>query len=154
MKIEKATQADLPAIAALWHVGWHQGHADVVPEALVASRVLAEFTARVAPRLTQTFVMRTADEVAGFYMLDGDEVYQFYVDAAFQGRGVSGKLMASAEAALAGRIAWLACSVGNNRAAGFYEKAGWVRVGEVDYRVETASGGQNVTVWRYEKDLR
>lgn len=153
MIIEPATDGDVAAIAALWHVGWHQGHAKIVPAALVTSRVLAEFIQRTGPRVAQTRVARQGGALAGFYMLDGDELYQFYVDAAFQGQGVAGALMAHAETALAGRRAWLACSVGNNRAAGFYNKAGWQRGAEVVYSVETATGSQDVTVWRFEKDL-
>lgn len=153
MKIEKATTADVAEVAALWHEGWHQGHAAIVPEALVASRQMAEFTARTSAWADRTYVARREGALAGFYMLEDDEIYQFYVASTFQGQGVAAALMASAERALAGRQAWLACSVGNERAARFYEKTGWVRRGEQVYEVETAAGPMNVTVWRYEKDL-
>jgi GNAT superfamily N-acetyltransferase len=153
MLIERAETTEVNAIAALWHRGWHQGHADVVPAALVAVRTPEEFRMRVEKRLPQTFVARQDGALAGFYMLDGDELYQFYVDAAFQGQGVAARLMVSAEAALAGRLAWLACSLGNTRAARFYEKAGWQRAAQEVYPVETASGPQSVTIWRFEKDL-
>ena len=154
MKFDKATAADIPAIAALWHAGWHQGHAAFAPAALVASRKPSEFEDRVTARLEQTVLAREGGVLAGFYMLDGDEVYQFYVDAPFQGQGVAGALMSAAEAGLAGRVAWLACSVGNERAAGFYAKAGWQRGPEQVYQAETASGPLDVTVIRFEKDLR
>ena len=151
MDIEKATTADVGEVARLWHAGWHQAHADIVAEALVATRDLAEFTARTTARVDRTFVARQDGALAGFYMLEADELYQFYVAQAFQGRGVAVALMASAERALAGRSAWLACTVGNDRAARFYEKAGWVRGAEQVYAVETAKGPLDVTVWRYEK---
>lgn len=154
MQIEPATKADIPEVAALWHTGWHQGHATLVPEALVASRVPEEFIARSTKWIDHTFVGREEGEFAGFYMLKDAEIYQFYVAAAFQGQGVAGGLMASAEAALSGQEAWLACTVGNDRAAGFYAKAGWARGAEVVYPVETSTGQAEVTVWRYEKDLR
>ncbi|MEW9920865.1 GNAT family N-acetyltransferase [Marimonas sp. MJW-29] len=154
MQIEKAQEADLEAIAALWHAGWHQAHAEVVSPELVGTRTPSEFAARTAAHLAQTNVARIDGAMAGFFMLEGDELYQFYVDAAFQGQGVAAALMAEAEAALAGRLAWLACSVGNDRAAAFYEKAGWTRGAAEVYPVETASGPQSVTAWRFEKDLR
>ncbi len=153
MQIEPATAADIPAIAALWHAGWHQGHGAVAPAALVALRVPAEFTARSEAWLDRTYVARGPNGLMGFYMLEGDELYQFYVAADHQGQGVAGRLMASAEAALTGRLAWLACSVGNDRAAAFYEKAGWTRGPEEVYATQTAQGPVDVTVWRFEKDL-
>lgn len=154
LKILSAGKADVPQIAACWHAGWHQGHGDIVPAALVRSRVPDEFVERTDRHLPHTYVARKEGLFAGFYMIDGDELYQFYVDAAFQGQGVAGALMTSAEEALSGRKAWLACSVGNNRAAAFYAKAGWQKAGEEVYPVETSDGAQDVTVWRFEKDLR
>ena len=109
---------------------------------------------RTAAHLDHTYLARKDGRLAGFYMLDGDELYQFYLARDLQGQGVAKALMASAENALAGRMAWLACSVGNDRAARFYEKSGWVCRGEEVYPVETARGAQNVTIWRFEKDLR
>jgi GNAT superfamily N-acetyltransferase len=154
MKLDKATPADIPALTALWHAGWHQGHAAFAPTALIASRTPSEFEGRLAARLDHTVVARKEGALAGFYMLDGDEVYQFYVDAAFQGQGVAGALMAAAEVALSGRMAWLACSMGNERAARFYAKAGWQHASEQVYQAETAKGPLEVTIIRFEKDLR
>jgi putative acetyltransferase len=154
LEIVQARTTDVPAIAKLWHDGWHQAHAAIVSPTLVASRVMAEFTERTAAHLDHTFLARNDGQVAGFYMLEGDELYQFYVAPGFQGQGIAAALMASVENTLAGRAAWLACSVGNDRAARFYEKAGWVRRGEEVYQVETAKGAQSVTIWRFEKDLR
>jgi hypothetical protein len=51
-------------------------------------------------------------------------------------------------------IAWLACAIGNDRAARFYEKSGWRRVGVVAYQAETSVGTFPLEVWRYEKNLR
>src|SRR5215210_254687 len=38
------------------------------------------------------------------------------------------------------RTAWLACAIGNNRAARFYEKRGWVRARTMVNRIDTADG--------------
>lgn len=152
--IAPAAQDDVIAISQMWHAGWHDGHAAIVSPALVATRTPAEFTARVEVHLPKTFAARSGGVLAGFYMLEGDELYQFYVDGSFRGKGVAAKLMASVEEALKGRVAWLACSVGNDRAARFYEKAGWTRRGEETYTVETANTPIDVVIWRFEKDLR
>ncbi len=63
--------------------------------------------------------------------------------------------MADAEARLAGEgveVAWLACAIGNDRAARFYEKCGWRRAGTVAYEPDAAFG-MPLDVWRYEKRL-
>jgi hypothetical protein len=64
--------------------------------------------------------------------------------------------MADAESHLAKagvETAWLACAIGNSRAARFYEKSGWHRVGVVTYKAETSVGTFPLEVWRYEKNL-
>ena len=92
----------------------------------------------------------------GFYMLKGDELYQLYVAAEARGLGVAAALIADAETRLRAsgvETAWLDCAIGNLRAARFYEKSGWHRVGEVPSRLETPDGAFDVEVWRYEKLL-
>ncbi len=51
------------------------------------------------------------------------------------------------------RTAWLACAIGNDRAARFYEKSGWRRAGTVVYQAEAPDGSLPLEVWRYEKHL-
>jgi hypothetical protein len=48
---------------------------------------------------------------------------------------------------------WLACAIGNERAARFYEKSGWRRIGTMVSRLDTANGPFDLGVWRYEKRL-
>jgi hypothetical protein len=50
-------------------------------------------------------------------------------------------------------IAWLACAIGNDRAARFYKKSGWRRVGILTYQAETSDGTFPLQLWRYEKKL-
>ncbi|AXI48744.1 N-acetyltransferase [Sulfitobacter sp. SK012] len=154
MKFELATEADIPALVEIWHDGWHQAHAEVVPQALVTRRVRAEFDPRVRAHLGQTRVAHEDGQVAGFFMLDGDEIYQFYLARAFQGRGKARPLLMAAESALGAGHKWLACSVGNTQAAGFYEACGWHRAATLPYEVETSDGPLVINVWRYEKLLR
>jgi len=49
--------------------------------------------------------------------------------------------------------AWLACAIGNERAARFYEKHGWRRAGIVTNAAETSQGVFMLDVWRYEKTV-
>jgi RimJ/RimL family protein N-acetyltransferase len=65
-------------------------------------------------------------------------------------------LLADAEARLSElgvETAWLACAIGNARAARFYEKCGWRRAGTMINHAETSSGTFPLEVWRYEKLL-
>lgn len=89
-------------------------------------------------------------------MIKGDELYQIYVAADSRGSGVAAALIDDAETRLSRnevRTAWLACAVGNDRAARFYEKRGWQRIGVADYAAETQNGVFPIKVWRYEKRL-
>ncbi|MGB9369112.1 MAG: GNAT family N-acetyltransferase [Xanthobacteraceae bacterium] len=79
---------------------------------------------------------------------------QFYVARAARGSGVANALMEAAEAELARRgvtTPWLACGIGNDRAARFYEKRGWVNARTQTSRLETPEGVFEIQVWRYEK---
>jgi RimJ/RimL family protein N-acetyltransferase len=65
-------------------------------------------------------------------------------------------LVADAEAWLADAgfdVAWLACAIGNERAARFYEKCGWRRVGNMISHAETPNGVFDWEVWRNENSL-
>lgn len=153
MQFRKAEVGETAAIAAMWHKGWHEGHAAHVPGDLVATRTIEEFRTRTAGYIAQTTVLEVDGQIAGFHMLDGDELYQFYVATDFRGSGVAAALMRHVEDALGGRQAWLACAVGNARAAAFYEKCGWRQAATEEYLVETADGPKAVSCWRYVKDL-
>lgn len=93
----------------------------------------------------------------GFCILKDDELYQLYVSADARGSGVAAALLADGEERLARtgtETAWLACAIGNDRAARFYEKSGWRRTGTVVYQAEAAGATIPLDVWRYEKRLR
>jgi GNAT superfamily N-acetyltransferase len=145
---------DIVPLARLWHDGWQDGHAAIVPAEFARHRTLERFEARLPAGEGEAWVTGPAGAPLGFYLLKGDELNQFYVAAAARGTGVATALIADAEARLAGKgeaIAWLTCAIGNNRAARFYEKSGWRCAG----KVTSIPDGQPVAieVWRYEKPL-
>ena len=150
------TQADVAAAAALWHEGWHAGHAAVVPHELMRLRTLESFQDRLGKHIGATRVATQNGTVIGFIILHGDEVYQFYLGQAARGTGAADALMADAEDQLraAGfKRAWLACTTGNDRAARFYEKSGWSRTRTETLSFETSDGPFPLEIWRYEKAL-
>jgi ribosomal protein S18 acetylase RimI-like enzyme len=154
--VRNADRADVDQLAQIWFDGWHDAHAAIVPEALTRLRTLENFRDRLRTELDAVRVLDASGSPSGFSMLRGEELYQFYVSASARGSGAAAVLMADAEARLAERgvaVAWLACAVGNDRAARFYEKCGWVRAGTVMHEAETTGGPFMLQVWRYEKSL-
>jgi GNAT superfamily N-acetyltransferase len=123
---------------------------------LARARTLESFERRMAVRLVDVRVTGPGDSPLGFHMLKGDELCQFYVAAPARGTGVAAALIEDAEARLAQRgvdVAWLACAIGNQRAARFYERRGWTRAGSFVRELETDNGTFKLEVWRYEKRL-
>ena len=142
-------------MAKLWFNGWQDAHARIVPSALARVRTLQSFEERLR-RASSVRVAAMAEAPVGFYWLKGDELYQFYVSSEARGTGVAAALMADAEARLEHggvRTAWLACAIGNDRAARFYEKCGWLKTGTVTEALEVPGGTFALPVWRYEKLL-
>lgn len=139
--LRPATAADMPAVADLWHTGWHDAHATHVPEGLTAARTLEAFHERAARRVPDTTVAVVDGQVGGFVMVTGDEVEQVYVATAHRGSGVAATLLAAAETQVAAgyEVAWLAVVSGNARARRFYEREGWADEGDLPYEV-TAAG--------------
>ena len=156
IKVRAAEEREIPRLAEIWYRGWLDAHAEILPEELKRERTLESFRLRLKDLLPDTRVVGPAGAPLGFYMVKDAEVYQFYVAAEARGTGVAAPLLAHAEDRLARsgfETAWLACAIGNDRAARFYEKSGWSRVGKMVNHVETSAGPFNIEVWRYEKDL-
>jgi ribosomal protein S18 acetylase RimI-like enzyme len=90
-------------------------------------------------------------------MIKGNELYQLFVSPQSRGSGVASALIAAAEARLCRNgvaTAWLSCAIGNERAARFYGKSGWHRVGTMINQLNTSRGNFSLEVWRYEKSLK
>lgn len=147
----------IAAVAQIWHEGWHDGHAAVVPEALTRLRVLSSFQHRSAEQVPNTLVaLGQSGEVLGFCMVKDDEIYQMYLGPAARSTGLAQTVLSAGEARIgaAGHsTAWLHCAIGNARAAAFYEKCGWhnarVEIGQLD----TSQGKFPLELWRFEKGL-
>jgi GNAT superfamily N-acetyltransferase len=155
--IRDAHLSEIGQLAKIWFDGWQDAHARIVPAELVRLRTLQSFQERLRAALTGVRVAVAAGEPVGFYLLKGAELHQFYVSSDARGSGVAAVLMADAEARLGKRgvhTPWLACAIGNDRAARFYEKCGWLRTGTVTDDVEVPGGTFALEVWRYEKSLR
>ena len=154
--VRVADDTEIDQLAQLWYDGWQDAHEAIVPAELKRLRTLESFRARIQEALAEVRVVGPPGNPVGFCIVRVDELYQLYVSARSRGSGVAAALIADAEATLAARgveTAWLACAIGNERAARFYEKHGWHRAGTMVNRLDTPSGEYLLDVWRYEKTL-
>lgn len=156
MEVREADVAEIDALAKIWYDGWQDAHAHLVPAELARHRTLESFRERLAGLLPDTRVVGAENDPLGFCIVKHDELYQLYVAENSRGKGAAAALMADAEARLAERgvrTAWLACAIGNERAARFYEKSGWRRARNFVSDLPTAEGIFRLEVWRYEREL-
>ncbi|MBM7068115.1 GNAT family N-acetyltransferase [Actibacterium sp. 188UL27-1] len=154
--MRSAQIADAPELARIWHDAWHDAHAGLVPAALVSQRSPDEFHQRMAEQLPQLRVTGPVGALVGLVKLIENKVDDLFIDRPARGTGAAQALLADVEASVkaAGRdMIWLVCAIGNDRAARFYEKSGWHRVGDVVIDLQTTAGPFSTTLWRYEKRL-
>lgn len=154
MDVRDAAASEIDVLAQLWYDGWQDAHARILPSALAKHRTLESFKERLTALLPNIRVAGDLDEPLGFSLTKGDELYQLYVSAEARGKGVAQALISDAEHRLSQAgvtTAWLACAIGNERAARFYKKSGWNRAGNFLSKLETPDGIFELEVWRYEK---
>src|SRR6478672_2890065 len=125
MVVRSAESFEVDALAVLWHDAWHEAHASLVPAQLTALRTLQSFRDRLQAELASVRVIGPSGCPSGFCIVREAELYQLFVSATSRGSGVASALLADAEQRLSSHgisTAWLACAIGNDRAAAFYEK--------------------------------
>lgn len=154
--VRPTNEAELDPLARLWFDAWHETHAPILPADLARVRTLGNFRDRLHHGLADLRVVGPAGAPTGFCLIRGAELYQLFVAPAARGGGAAAALLADAEGRLREQgvgVAHLGCAIGNDRAARFYEKHGWSRVGAVVDRLDTATGPYLLEVWRFEKRL-
>lgn len=112
----------------------------------------ARQAAELADPAVVTLIAEDGDRMAGYAQLRGRaapscvagpapiELWRFYVDRPWQGRGVAGALMAATLEAAAARGAatlWLCVWERNARAQAFYRSSGFLDVGEAEFILGT-----------------
>ncbi len=157
LTISPASVADKAELVALWHSGWHEAHAPLVPEAVLAFRTLAHFYLWFEQSRDVVFVAR-GDTGMGFVAISGRELSKLYVSPAARGTTAARQLLGYAERYIGQghEEAELLCTDGNLRAQRFYEREGWALV-EVGPEALWVPEGCSVTVEtltrRYRKSL-
>ena len=156
MNVRPAEEIDLEHLTIVWHDGWRDAHAQIVPPELTRLRTMDSFRDRLRAALPNVRVVGPRGAPFGFCIVREDELYQLFVAAPSRGSGAAAALIEDAETQLSARgvqTAWLACAIGNDRAARFYEKRGWSRTGVMVNLAETPNGPFPLETWRYEKRL-
>jgi GNAT superfamily N-acetyltransferase len=151
--VRKALVEDVEVLAQIWMEGWTDAHDGLLPPELRRLRTLQGFRQRLLDELDSTIVVLEKGRPVGFAMVKQDELDQLYVARTARGTSTALRLVAAAlnQIRQAGhRHAWLACAIGNHRAARFYENAGWKLAGVVTIRLGTPDGPVPLEVWRYE----
>jgi len=157
MDVRPAESSEIDALASLWHAGWTDAHAAIVPAELKRVRTLESFRDRLRAGLANVRTLGDIGAPLGLCWVKDSELYQLYVAAHARGTGIASALIADAESLLLNAgfdVAWLACAIGNARAARFYEKSGWHRARTMTNVLDTPTGTFPLEVWRYEKSLR
>ncbi|WP_330229052.1 GNAT family N-acetyltransferase [Nocardia sp. NBC_00508] len=155
--LRPARPEDVSAIAEIWYHGWREAHLGNVPDTLLAVRPRDSFDVRAADRVADTTVAALHGTVAGFVMVDEDEVDQVYVAAEHRGGGVAALLLTAAEERIRANghdSAWLAVVAGNTRARRFYGNRGWIDEGAFTHAAPGPTGPVAVPAHRYVKHLR
>jgi GNAT superfamily N-acetyltransferase len=156
MEVRSADESEVDRLGTIWFEAWQDAHARILPPQLVRARTLGSFRDRIRAALSDVRVVEASGESVGLCIVKSDELYQLFVSARARGTGAAAALLADAETRIRGngaQTAWLACAIGNDRAARFYEKNGWRRIGNMVSRLETPNGEFPLKVWRYEKRL-
>ena len=153
--IRSARQSEVERIANLWHAGWHDAHALIVPQQLTKLRTLESFVQRTHSHLHNIRVAGNT-RIRGLCVTREDELFQLYILQDVYGTGLAKMLLDDAERQMLSRgisQAWLVCAVGNERAAKFYQKCGWQLEQTAIHGLETVDGVFPLEVWKFEKNL-
>ncbi len=151
--IRAAQVADIPPLTKLWFDGWQDAHAEILPPEVARQRTYETFRTRLECGLGQVRVACRTAEPVGMAWIADDELYQFYVHASVRGTGLADLLMADAKQQFADRgteTAWLACAIGNDRAARFYKRCGWRNAGVMANLLHLPEGEYSLQTWRFE----
>ncbi len=125
--IRPAERGDHQAMLQLWHQGWHDAHAHLVPPDILAFRTPAHF-ADWLEQSEERFYVAFDHRIIGFVSVKDDELVKLYIDREARGSGIARTLLSHGEALLAANgvnEAILFCTADNVRAERFYRRQGW-----------------------------
>lgn len=158
LSIRLAQPKDHTAIVDIWHSGWHEAHANLVPDGILEFRTVEYFWVWLESS-TDQFYVALNDGVVGFVATNESQLVKLFVDADVRGTGTATALLSYAEAQMSNdgiQDAVLFCTTGNGRAQRFYSREGWVlsdTFADKLWLPENTTGEFIVNTHRYEKHL-
>ncbi|MEM8789019.1 MAG: GNAT family N-acetyltransferase [Pseudomonadota bacterium] len=156
MHVRPADPHETPALARLWHQGWHEAHAAHVPEELTRLRTEDDFARRLRGFGDRLFVAGPPGVALGLCVTDGALLDQLFVAPEARGTGLAAQLLAAGEARIAAaghRRAELDCLPENARARRFYAAHGWRERGIEPAKLATSAGTFTLPCVIFEKPL-
>lgn len=126
--IRRAQPGDHHAIVQLWHQGWHDAHAQLVPEGVLEYRT-SEYFWKWLQSSNDRFWVAVDSNVRGFVTTNGAELVKLYVAANARGTGIAKALLLHGERQIRDdgfSEAEIFCTAGNSRAENFYSREGWI----------------------------
>ncbi len=160
VEIRPAKAADCEEIVQLWHQGWHDAHANLVPDGVLPYRSKDHFGLWLTEAEDAFFVAADDIGIVGFVSVKGAEVVKLYVSDRARGTRVAQTLLSFAEKLLSESgiaRAMLLCTAGNIRAERFYARQGWELSGSYEDALWTPATSNErffVLTHRFEKDLK
>ncbi|MEM5542670.1 GNAT family N-acetyltransferase [Sulfitobacter sp. AS92] len=128
LSIRPLLSDDHRKIVDIWHRGWHDAHAGLVPKGVLNYRAIDHFWSWLHCS-TDQFYVAVEGEILGFVSMQGSEIVKLYVDVQSRGNGTAAKLLSFAERRIHDQNlvdSVLFCIAGNARAERFYEREGWI----------------------------
>lgn len=159
IEIRLARQEDHVAIVQLWHQGWHDAHAHLVPAEILAFRTRKYFSLWLSQSADEFHVALSGQKLVGFASMKGAELVKLYVGTEARGTGTAHALLSHAENLLLRQgveKAELFCTAGNVRAQRFYVREGWLLSRTFEdalWLPDNFSGRFTVETHQYEKHL-
>lgn len=148
--------SEIGVTARLWLDAWRDGHHGHVPDGLLKYRTETSFADRLSRMGDTLRLLGPVGAPLGFCAIKDDELYQLFVSRDARGTGAAQILLSDGEKRLAAsgvKIAFLDCTPGNERAASFYRKCGWVFREATVWDVETEDGPFSMPAWIFEKTV-
>jgi len=128
IEIRRAEERDRQDLLKVWHQGWHDAHANLVPPHILKYRTPEHFSIWLSQTPDTFYVAGNTSSLLGFVSTKDAELVKLYVASEARGTDVAKALLAYAEQTLrnAGFMAaHLFCTAGNLRAQRFYLREGW-----------------------------
>ncbi|MEZ4650423.1 MAG: hypothetical protein R3E97_16885 [Candidatus Eisenbacteria bacterium] len=89
MTVRPPLDSEVDELATIWHRGWQDAHAAILPPELARHRTLESFRERLRDGISDVRVAGSPGHPLGFCFTKDAEIYQLYVSSDARGTGVA-----------------------------------------------------------------